>query len=217
MAFETPVTEAELFVAYRTYVKPLYCNVQALTGKMPLEVLNEMNAALDHISRIYTDNSDPDEEHIRRAWAHFKRACLDIFKLQLVDVHKQYVTLGENRSALQLIDSGRFVKRMEESYQEIKELAAKARYEESTHGEVDPFGSWCSVYDKSCDFTKNIYNHADITWAVGQEGKIKDAEKAVILEKGYRRGGKFGLIKGLVIGTVTSILGTLILLWLDII
>ena len=45
-----PQTFQEVFEFYNTYVKLLYCDVQA-TNVLPAEVLFELNAAFDHASR----------------------------------------------------------------------------------------------------------------------------------------------------------------------
>jgi len=48
-----PKTFEELFKFYLDYVKPLYSGIQ-VRNALPYEVLFELNAALDHISRKWT-------------------------------------------------------------------------------------------------------------------------------------------------------------------
>lgn len=47
-----------------------------------MEILFELNAALDHLSRHYT-YKESEAEAVAKAYAHMKRACLDVFKITL--------------------------------------------------------------------------------------------------------------------------------------
>jgi hypothetical protein len=53
MSSDTPKNLQELFEFYFDFVKPLYSEIQT-RNELPYETLFELNAAFDHVSRIYT-------------------------------------------------------------------------------------------------------------------------------------------------------------------
>ncbi len=88
---EKPTTFSELFKFYHEYVKLLYSSVQA-GGTLPIEILFELNAALDHISRHWAYHED-EASVVDKAYSHLKRSCLDVFKLKVRDAHDQFAEL----------------------------------------------------------------------------------------------------------------------------
>jgi len=44
-----------LYELYNSIVKPVYAEIEARANKLPGELLFEIHAAFDHLSRIYTD------------------------------------------------------------------------------------------------------------------------------------------------------------------
>ncbi|MGH8556041.1 MAG: hypothetical protein ACRESZ_00995 [Methylococcales bacterium] len=83
-----PQTLTQLFEFYHEYVKVLYSYVQT-ENTLPSETLFELNAALDHISRMWI-YSESEEEVVAQAYGHLKRSCLDIFKLKIREIRGQY-------------------------------------------------------------------------------------------------------------------------------
>lgn len=73
-----PKTFVELFEFYQSKVKLFYSAVQA-ENELPTEILFEINAAFDHVSRYHVYGQS-EEEVVAKAYSHLKRACLDVFK-----------------------------------------------------------------------------------------------------------------------------------------
>ena len=71
-----PTTFADLFKFYHEHVKILYSSVQ-VENVMPVELLFELNAALDHVSRHWC-YGESEKEAVEKAYSHLKRCCLDV-------------------------------------------------------------------------------------------------------------------------------------------
>lgn len=162
---DRPKTYQELFAFYDEYVKILYGSIQA-ENILPAEVLFEINAAFDHLSRAWIYDEDQ-AEVVYKAHSHLKRACLDIFKLRVKQILDQYKELSEVDTSI--IDNGEYDREMRILAHEIKSEAADARRFEgrpsSEPFEVSAFAYWQPVFDKCEIFEKKFYRHAGIDWA----------------------------------------------------
>jgi len=161
-----PQTFEELFKFYIDYVKPLHSGIQ-VRNALPYEVLFELNAVLDHISRKWT-YGEPDEQVIAKAYSHLKRCCLDIFKLQVKETSKQYIEL--RRIDTSFLDNGEFDNRLMRLYNEIKDSAREARRSEGdkrfdTDEQVRAFDLWQPVFEMCVTFERDFYNHPKLDWA----------------------------------------------------
>jgi hypothetical protein len=161
-----PKTFEELFKFYLDYVKPLYSGIQ-VRNALPYEVLFELNAALDHISRKWTYR-EPDEQVLAKAYSHLKRCCLDIFKLQVKEATKQYNELRKIDTSS--LDNGEFDNRLMKLYNDIKASAKEARKSEGdkrfdTDEQVHAFDLWQPVFDMCVTFEEQFYNHPKLDWA----------------------------------------------------
>lgn len=162
----TPKTLHELFAFYHDRVKPLYSAVQ-LQNQLPVEVLFELNAALDHISRQYT-YSEAEQDVVRRAYAHLKRSCLDIFKLAVKDAIDQFNELRKVDTSI--IDNGDYDQRLLRLYREIHEGATSARRNEGDcrnddASAIKAFEMWEPVYGNCVRLTTEFYQHKHVNWA----------------------------------------------------
>ena len=161
-----PVTLDELFVFYFDVVKPLYSAVQ-VTNVLPTEVLFEINAAFDHVSRMYT-YQDPESEVVSRAYSHLKRSCLDIFKLSVKQATDEYKTLLTIDTGS--VDNGDFDRELHKLYNSIREDAINARKNEGNTQKDDDdaiaaFDLWAPVYQKCVKFNKEFFLHSRLNWA----------------------------------------------------
>ncbi len=161
-----PSTLPELFQFYHDYVKLLYSSVQ-VENHLPIEVLFELNAALDHLSRHWV--YDETEQHVvEKAYSHFKRSCLDIFKLKLKQTMDQYAELkGIDTS---IIDNGRFEGAMRDLAYEIKNDAISARriegmIKDTPGNSIFAFDLWEPVFNKCIIFEKDFYRNPNLDWA----------------------------------------------------
>ena len=93
-----------LFRFYYDRFKPLYSHVQALS-EPPVEMLFELNAAFDHLSRHWS-YGESQQDTVQRVIGHLKRGCFDAFKLVAVEACDHY---DELRGVdISIIDNGQF-------------------------------------------------------------------------------------------------------------
>ena len=162
----TPRNFKELFKFYDDYVKLLYSQVQ-INNQLPVEVLFELNAALDHISRKW-NYSDKEEYVVEKAFSHLKRSCLDIFKLQVKNATDQFNELRKIDTSI--INNGEFDRELVDLYYEIKTGARYARKEEGDtrsdkNGYVKAFDLWEPVYENALKLENDFYYNKHIEWA----------------------------------------------------
>lgn len=161
-----PKTFEELFKFYHEYVKLLYSSVQA-GGVLPIEVLFELNAALDHISRHWAYR-ESEAAVVDKAYAHLKRTCLDIFKLKVNDANDQFVELRSIETSI--LDNGEFDRNLIALHHKIKIEATEARRLEGEsrnddEATIKAFALWQPVYEDCIKLEKDFYNHPKLHWA----------------------------------------------------
>jgi hypothetical protein len=166
-----PVKIDDLFRFYHDYVKLLYAAIQA-ENALPTEVLFELNAAFDHLSRFWI-YGETEGKVVDKAFSHLKRSCLDIFKLKVKETIKRYNEILSLH--IDLIDNGDFERKLRDLVRKIKDKATHARKEEGKPDADDSipcFEPWEEVYDMCIQFEKDFYNHPSIEWA-DRKGKIQ--------------------------------------------
>jgi hypothetical protein len=161
---EKPTTLAELFAFYHEYVKLLYSYVQT-SNTLPVETLFELNAAFDHISRIWA-YQEKEAIAVQQAYGHLKRSCLDIFKLVMKDTRSNYDQLLKLDTSA--IDNGEFDKEMRALFARIKSGALEARRLEGDQvgdGKVMAFDRWQPVFADCLKFEQTFFLHKHVDWA----------------------------------------------------
>ena len=176
----SPKTIQELFAFYNDFVKPLYAAVQ-LENELPVEVLFELNAALDHLARQYS-YGETEQEVVSKAYAHLKRSCLDIFKLAVKDAIGQFNELRKTDTSI--IDNGDYDRRLLELHHRIREDARNARLGEGDSRNDDgdvikAFDLWAPVYADCVTLTKKFYFNANVGWAKKKQREGIWAERRV--------------------------------------
>lgn len=171
-----PTNIQELFVFYNEYVKLLYASVQA-SNKMPNEMLFELNAALDHLSRrwIYLET---EQEVVAKAFSHLKRACLDAFKIKFMETDDNYKKLCQIETGI--IDNGDFDRKLHIFFNKLRRKVTKARKVEGqpdSNKAVPAFELWEEVYTDCVDFNENFFLHEKINWAKRRGWKIAISRK----------------------------------------
>lgn len=158
-----PATLPDLFSFYHDYVKPLYGLVQS-EGALPQEMLFEINAALDHISRIWIYEED-EEKAVQKAFGHFKRSCLDAFKILVKEAKDQYNEITAIDTSR--LDNGQFDKALHELWRDIKVRAMEARRIEGKPGgdRVPAFDKWEEVATACLRLQNEFLFHDHIEWA----------------------------------------------------
>jgi hypothetical protein len=195
-AARKPTSVPELVDFYYTFVKPLYSAVQ-LTNHLPVEVLFEINAAFDHLTRVWAYD-EPEPEVVGKAYSHLKRSCLDIFKLHVKEARRQFDELRKIDTSI--IDNGDFDRRLLECWQRLKATAREARVKEGDPKKDDAqaiyaFALWLPVYEDCVTLEKDFYCHARLDWARKMESWGKWRER---------------LIGGLCVGILASLIATAI-------
>ena len=190
-----PKTVAELFRFYYKAVKPVYAHVESL-NQPPIEMLFEINAAFDHLSRHW-QYGDSEEEAVSKAAAHLKRCTFDAFKIILRETRDQFEELG--RVDVAIINNGDFKQGMIECWGKIRELSTEARSKEGDsrdeHRWDEPFELWRKVYTLCVEFEQDFYRNPAVQWAKTTQRK---------------RAWKSRLIDGIVAGVIGAILGVLL-------
>lgn len=191
---ESVDTLKDLFDFYHNTVKPLYSYVQA-DNVLPFETLFEINAALDHISRHWAQG-ETEAQVVKQAFGHFKRSCLDLFKIRLRETGKHYQELKKIDTSV--IDNGEFDRKLNVLYSEIRKSSGEARRRESeldATNKVPAFGLWEGVFAKCEELERDFYLNPRVSWA--------------------KRRGFFAFIRdhtlSFLLGVISSILATLIL------
>lgn len=161
-----PKTEQELFQFYHAQVKPLYSAVQ-LQNQLPVEVLFEINAAFDHLSRRWSYGYS-EEQTVQKAYSHLKRSCLDIFKLAVKQAIDQFNELRKIDTSI--IDNGQFDQKLLVLVDNIKRGAQQARLQEGNSKQdelqaINAFDLWSPVYENCVILEKEYYLHPKVPWA----------------------------------------------------
>jgi hypothetical protein len=161
-----PTTFRELFKFYHEYVKLLYSSVQA-GGSLPTEVLFELNAALDHVSRHWA-YGETEPEVVDKAYSHLKRSCLDIFKLKVKEAYDQFSELRKIDTSV--LDNGDFDRALIALHHKIKTDATEARRLEGesksdSDCDIKAFSFWQPVYEDCIRLEREFYCHPKLTWA----------------------------------------------------
>lgn len=167
-----PKNLPDLFKFYQDYVKVLYSSISA-DNRLPQEILFEIHAALDHLSRKWTYQEN-EKIVIEKAYSHLKRSCLDVFKLKYKSIKDQYDEL--KKIDLSILDNGKFENSMRTLFNKIKTGAEDARTLEGN--KHDSFDLWAPVFADMQKFEKKFYSHPEIDWA---KKKHKDKKRFLTL------------------------------------
>lgn len=196
---ERPENLKELFDFYYERFKPIYAHVESL-NQPPTEMFFEINAAFDHLSRIWKyDQSE--EEAIKKVASHLKRGTFDAFKIILRETRSHYDELRD--VDLSIVDNGHFQQDMIHKWNTIRELAVRARQMEGDtreeHRWNEPFDLWEKTYTHCVQFDDKFYRCDKVDWA-----KTKNWQKTW-----WQRfeGFLIGVLAGLVVSVLLSFLG----------
>ncbi|MBN1868887.1 hypothetical protein JW916_16535 [Candidatus Sumerlaeota bacterium] len=192
-----------LFDFWDGYVKILYCEHQTW-NEVATEVLFEVQAAFDHVSRIWVYGEN-EADVVSKAYSHLKRACLDIFKLKLRVTLDLFDELKS--TPIDLIESGRFESRLNKLVAEIREKSIEARRREGRpdhdDGLAEAFELWTEVYGLCDTLEKKYYLNSDIEWAERKSSRAKWRDRAYAF-----------IVGGVLVGLCQNFLTERLWLWL---
>lgn len=125
-----------IFEDYLGTVQKLLIEVEVVTGKFPVQVLNEIRSAFTHLARASRDQGTLPAsalEECQKAQPHIKRARLDCYKALCIAYDDAIVSFeSEHKDTnLGLADNGRFLKRFTEMREEARTSFVEARRAES--------------------------------------------------------------------------------------
>ena len=159
------MTQKDVYQLYEDVVKPLYCEIEAQNNTLPVELLFETYAALDHLKRIYI-NGECEEECCKKALSHIKRGALDAFKLKLKYFNSDVKSFMKSGSGLSLIDNGQFLVNLTADRAEISKLAKKARSQEGRNKDTTAFDPWYETSLKIDAFRETyLERRVHLIWA----------------------------------------------------
>jgi hypothetical protein len=179
----------ELFDFYYQEFKPIYGELAA-SNEPSEEMLLEVNAAFDHLSRIWR-YGDPEPETVHRVLGHLKRGCFDAYKIILRQATDHYKELKKTDTSI--IDNGHFDQGMHALRAEIVRLSIEARTcEGDARDEKNwhtAFDGWQKVYVLCKRFEKDFFLNKNVEWA-----RKKNRRKSVIQ---YLAGVATGVVSGI--------------------
>lgn len=150
---------------YYSEFKPIYGHVETL-AQPPVEMFFEINAAFDHISRIY-QYAENEQKSVESATRHLKRGTFDAFKIILVETSKQYNEL--KKVDLSSVDCGRFYSELVSLWYQIKAGSIDARNNEGDNTTPEKweegFARWKKVYGDCVRFEQEFYLSDKVVWA----------------------------------------------------
>lgn len=155
----------DVFIFYRDFVKPLYCDIEARDNILPVELLFEIHAAFDHLRRFYADG-ECEAISVEKAFGHLKRGSLDAFKLKLKYFNEDVERILDQKIDFSLIDSGRFLPRVIVDKDTIQKVAKQARITESQDGHEEAFEYWSRTSTAIDEFYEKYLNDTEkFVWA----------------------------------------------------
>ena len=192
----------DVFVFYREYVKPLYCEIEAKDNTLPVELLFEIHAAFDHLRRYFVDGED-ESVSTRRAIGHLKRGSLDAFKLKLKFFHEDIEKLLSSGPHLDFVDNSEFLPSLLSDKQKIITTAKSARLQESNQDPDLAYDLWTKTSLAIDEFYEKYLSNLD---------KIKLVE--IKAKKWLNVDKKQGLLIGSAIGLLTGFISSYAVWWL---
>lgn len=196
---DKPTDLAGLFAFYKRELKPLYSDLSA-DCEPPLEILLEVHAAFDHISRKWTEG-ETEQQVVSTAVGHLKRATLDGYKIIARDTKNDYAELREIDTSI--IDNGQYDQELIALWAEIKRATGEARCSEGFARNASdwhlPFVNWKKVHKLCSRFRNDFYLSKSVEWA----------------KKKHRKRGLMACCSAFIVGVVTGVIGNAIWAWMS--
>lgn len=188
MERKKPKNLLEFFEFYYEDFKPLYNRLQ-IRGKPPLEMLFEINAAFDHISR-YWHYQDSEASAVDFACRHLKRGSFDAFKILLLETMDEYRELLNIDTSI--IDNGEFDGSLKKLIANIESLALQAKMKEGDNRNEnnwnEAYDLWSDVYLKCLEFDEKFYRNEKVKWARKKQFKLETKLKWRLRIEGFMVG-----------------------------
>ena len=112
--------EKEIYRQYIEVISAYIVDIQILTGKFPVAILNEVRDILSHLAWYHLNNNDIKE--LEEADGHVKRAIFDCYKYLCLAIEDKINDLKKEYSVseLKMIDNGNFYSNLQDKIIEAK-------------------------------------------------------------------------------------------------
>ncbi len=157
---------------YYSRYKPLYNRIQTF-NQMPVELVFEIAAAWDHLSRHWR-YGESESDCVDKAARHVKRAVFDAYKLLLKAAVDEYDEL--RRIDTSLIDNGSYDKSLRNLMSKIRVDSIAARTAEGDNSGADgwnkAFDLWNKVNQQIERFHNEFFLNPNVEWARRKTAKF---------------------------------------------
>lgn len=191
----------QIYFDYQNIVRPLIAVLEVDDKKYPVEILNEIRAVMNHLSKLALVRSEPDNSdkeaiissNIHDAKSHLKRAILDCYKYSCISQDDSYTKFCAQMAHVDLsvIDNGVFHIELAKKYTSARNALKEAKKAEHENTSLSPD----AVYDK---FQSAFERYGELTGYI--EASLENAEKA-------KHKQTFKQTVGYVIGVVGVLVG----------
>ncbi len=197
-----------IFQKYYDNLKPFLATVEARLEIFPEGILNEIRALFDHVARIGFNELNDEEklEELKTAKRHINRAVFDCYKVLCAHEEERIEKFLEDYKGIRLgeVDSGKFLPEFTRLSDRARELVDKAK-------EYEKYGS--SRHEKASEkFQEAIVEYNDLRKYIALQSQNL-AWSASHQRKEFWK----GKILAFAMGIVTTIIGTLICDYFDLI
>ncbi|WP_094227385.1 hypothetical protein [Methanolobus psychrotolerans] len=150
----------EIFEIYRDVFVPAYADLVGYIGNKPVQITNELDNTLAHVSHIYNPDY-PDEkrlENLQKAKNHLTRATLDSYKLLWVEMKKELDLVSDDRDLEFFINVPEHV--FIKEFEDFKTKAQDARNIEMRSVGNSPFDA-VEAYKETIRIGKRLLGYID--------------------------------------------------------
>ena len=189
---------------YSSNLKPMIIALESEDSEYPVEVLNEIRAILNHLSRIAVlDSNGSDEEEIdlqiHDAEGHLKRGLFDCFKYSCISIDDKYRRFRRDTRNVDLgvVDNGEFPIELSKKYTAAKSALTHARLVENDPTTNDSEAVYEHFQKAYVEYTA-LSNYIDGSIAKVERAKHKQTAQQLI---------SYGIgIAGLIFGIIQLVL-----------
>lgn len=159
------MTVQEIFQFYADEVKPALAKAQVSENALPVELLNEIHAAFDHLKRHFVDGT-PETAACDKAHGHLKRALIDAYKIDFLALQDEYARIS-GYPGLKLLESGQFEPAFHERFDDVRRAAYDARLLANDKDWDKAVDAWMKTSELGESFRNDFIRNRskDFAWA----------------------------------------------------
>ncbi|WP_300639379.1 hypothetical protein [uncultured Oscillibacter sp.] len=196
----------QMFSLYHETVNPLISVYNALEGKFPVGVMNELRAAFSHMTQsLLEEDSGEVGRHLDRARRHVKRSAVDAYKYAAQAYSRVYGDFRESYRNVDLssVDNFQFLPRLTRLKTRAGQLIHEAKMVESgVHTDDEMYDAYEAAFNGYAELYECIVGALDAVETVS----LKAAEDEAAREKNRRTDRLIG-IAGFLVGVAGVAVG----------